>query len=41
MLTSNGFKQIKDSEDARFVIKENEWVYQYTLANVTYWQKCE
>lgn len=40
MLTPMGFKEIRENENVRFVIKENEWVYQFTMANVTYWQKC-
>lgn len=38
VLGHNGFKELGE-EDVRFVIKENMWVFQYTLANVTYWKK--
>jgi hypothetical protein len=39
ILCQHGFKQLIQPEDIRFVIKENLWVYQYTLANVTFWKK--
>lgn len=39
ILGQHGFKELQAPEDIRFVIKENPWVYQYTLANVTFWQK--
>lgn len=39
ILGQHGFKELQAPEDVRFVIKENPWVYQYTLANVTFWQK--
>ena len=39
ILGSHGFKELQAPEDIRFVIKENPWVYQYTMANVTFWQK--
>lgn len=41
ILCSHGFKELCQPEDVRFVIKENQWVFQYTLANVTYWKKIE
>ena len=39
LLTPLGFKGIKENEDIRFVIKENDWVYQFTMANMTFWQR--
>lgn len=41
ILGSHGFKELQQPEDVRFVIKENAWVYQYTLANMTFWKKIE
>ena len=39
MLAKVGIKEVRSPDDIRFVIKENNWVYQYTLAHVTYWIK--
>ena len=39
LLSPLGFKGIKENEDVRFVIKENDWVYQFTMANMTFWQR--
>lgn len=39
ILGKEGFTEIKDSENIRFVIKENFWIYQYTVSNATFWQK--
>jgi hypothetical protein len=34
-----GLKECQQSEDIRFVIQENPWVYQYTSTQMTYWTK--
>ena len=39
ILTKLGFKELCPSEDIRFSIKDNEWVFQYTLACATFWVK--
>lgn len=38
-LEPQGFDELQPNENLRFVIKENDWVYQYTLANATFWKK--
>lgn len=40
ILESRGLKRSRESENIRFVIKVNEWVYEYTLANATFWLNC-
>ena len=39
ILGKSGFEELKSSEDLRFSIKENDWVFQYTLAWATFWRK--
>lgn len=39
VLGTNGFVELCPSEDIRFSIKDNDWVYQYTLACATFWLK--
>ena len=39
VLTKAGFEELCPSEDLRFSITDNDWVYQYTLAWGTFWHK--
>lgn len=39
ILGANGFEELCASQDIRFSIKDNDWVYQYTLACATFWIK--
>jgi hypothetical protein len=34
-----GFSELRSAEDLRFALKVNDWHYEYTLANVTFWKK--
>ena len=38
-LTKVGLKELCPSENIRFSIKDNDWVFQYTLACATFWVK--
>lgn len=37
ILESEGLKEAMAPEDVNFVIKDNNWVYQHTAAQMTYW----
>jgi SAM-dependent methyltransferase len=39
ILVKKGFEELCAKEDIRFSIKDNDWVYQYTLAEATFWVK--
>ena len=39
ILSKASFSELCPTEDIRFSIKDNEWVYQYTLACATFWVK--
>ncbi len=38
-LTKQGFKELCPGEKLLFSIKDNDFVYQYTTAEATFWQK--
>ena len=40
-LTARGFAEQAPEENILFVIQENDWVYQYTTANATFWVKAK
>jgi len=39
VLSAAGFVELSPVESIRFSIKDNDWVYQYTLAWATFWHK--
>lgn len=39
LLNPLGLSEYRERDNLRFVLKMNDWVYQYTLSNVTFWVK--
>lgn len=39
LMEKQGLKEIRESQDVRFVHRENPWVFAYVSSQVTYWGK--